>query len=299
MKSFKEFSNKKKISWLSIPSFAETRHLQKDSKKTSWLNFDGSFAAVRNKKLQEEVDWENFTGKFHKSSNTKPTSNKLANYDKHLDSEHIKPDDSENWEHPDFLRHYSSAESNSSNGHRSSSNINNHLRHLTGQPVAEGGENTQGIVGRHSPEKVKQAIKDLSATFHEKSTNREAIKVYSGVPRHIGKQIESAGKGSEHRNAGFLSTTTEQAAAKDFGKSYHSKHYIYDDSEPYHVLQIHAHPGSVRSVAQYSPYNEHEMLIHHGTKLTYSHTTEGTDSVGHKFKVHHLEAHPDRLPLPL
>lgn len=278
MKSFKEF-------------FTNTKE------PTQWLNWNGDFSSIRKEPLNEEeltpnVRWNHFSGtRMKPGSKDTRLSNKGKYYDKIHDDSQIVPNDSDD-EVPS-ISHYCSTESkDSKNGHCSSANVNNHLRHLAGQKVSEGGEHTQGIVGGHSPEKVQQAIRDLSATF-KGNTNRKPVKVYAGIPKHIGEKIQSSDKGTVHRNPGFLSTSTEEGQALDYASQYAEK----DDTDIHHVVQLHLHPGAGRSAVHHSRFEENEVLVHHGAKMVYSHTEDHETPSGHPLKVHHLEVFPDHEPM--
>lgn len=278
MKSFKEF-------------FTNTKE------PVSWLNWNGSFAAIRKAPLKEEeltpnVRWSQWTGSRMKPKGPDTRTNNNGNfYHKIHDDPQVVPSDSD--DPVPAISHYCSTESNSKfNGHCSSSNINNHLRYLAGQKVSEGGEHTQGIIGGHSPDKVKQAIRDLSATF-KGNTNRKPIKVFAGIPKHIGEQIEASDKGTVHRNPGFLSTSTDEGQASDYAGQYAYK----DNVDTHHVVQLHLHPGAGRSAVHHSRFDENEVIVHHGAKMVYSHTEEQETPSGHPLKVHHLEVFPDHEKL--
>ena len=296
MKSFNEYN--KKVSWLDWEgmSHAELRNKVK-KKKVSWLNIP-NFDELRNKSKQEnikeesDITWENnpkISGIF---TNPKTYGDKINKHGEKYQDIHDHPDifpQDRSDVHRRHIRSYCSESSMTTPS--SSANINEHLRHLAGQPVKLTG--TQGIQGPHSPEKVKQAIKDLSATFHNNTTNRMPLKTYSGVPEHIGEHLEQSGTDVKHYIPGFLSTSTHLRTAGNFSVAYPRKKY----DDPYHVLQIHVHPGVGRSVAHNSQYDENEVLLHHGTEMTYSHTTDGVDHRGMKFKMHHVVAHPTRIKL--
>jgi len=294
MKSFNEYN--KKVSWLDWEgmSHAELRNKVK-KKKVSWLNIP-NFDELRNKRKQEnikeesDITWENnpkISVYVHKTygKNINKHGEKYQDIHDHPD---IFPQDRSDV-HRSHIRSYCSESSMTTPS--SSANINEHLRHLAGQKVAY--PETQGIQGPHSPEKVKQAIKDLSATFHDNTTNRMSLKTYSGVPEHIGEHLEQSGTDVKHYIPGFLSTSTHLRTAGNFSVAYPRKKY----DDPYHVLQIHVHPGVGRSVAHNSQYDENEVLLHHGTEMTYSHTTDDVDHRGMKFKMHHVIAHPTRIKL--
>ena len=297
MKSFKEFftNTKEPISWLNWDSSHMAIRDKVKLPKTNYLNYDGSFAAIRKEPLKEEeltpnVRWNTWTGSRMKHSNA-TKNNKNAFYEKIHDDPQVVPNDTDDVVPP--INHYCRTPSNDRyGGHASSSNVNNHLRHLAGQKVSEGGEHTQGIIGGHSQEKVQQAIRDLSATF-KGNTNRKPIKVYAGIPKHIGEKIQSSDKGTVHRNPGFLSTSTEEGQAMDYASQYAEK----DNVGTHHVVQLHLHPGSGRSVAHHSNFEENEVLVHHGAKMVYSHTEDHETPSGHPLKVHHLEVFPDHEPL--
>lgn len=299
MKTFKEFfaNTKEPISWLSWDgSHAAIRDKVKLPKE-SWLNYDGSFRAIRKSSLKEEeltsnIRWSQWNNSYMKPGSQGTTTNKKGKYyDKIHDDSQIVPNDSED-EVPS-IGHYCSTESkDSKNGHCSSANVNNHLRHLAGQPVSEGGEGSQGIVGGHSPDKVRDAIRDLSATF-KGNTNRKPLKVFAGIPKHIGEKIEASGQGAVHRNPGFLSTSTEQGMGLDYATQYAEKDHV----DTHHVVQLHLHPGAGRSVVHHSRFEENEVLVHHGAKMVYSHTENHETPSGHPLKLHHLEVFPDHEKL--
>ena len=296
MKSFNEY--KKKVSWLDIPNFDELRN--KVKKKVSWLDIP-NFDELRNKVRQNDIKEDNninWRSQFKFDYYHKPGKNENnfgGKYDDIHDHPDIKPKD-DSPKNDINITHYCNTHYSEPNGHRASVNINEHLRHLAGQKVAY--PDTQGIYPTgtshsHSPEKVKQAIKDLSATFHDNTTNRMSLKTYSGVPEHIGEHLEQSGTDVKHYTPGFLSTSTHLRTAGNFSVAYPRKKY----DDPYHVLQIHVHPGVGRSVAHNSQYDENEVLLHHGTEMTYSHTTDDVDHRGMKFKMHHVIAHPNRIKL--
>lgn len=304
MESFKSFVNKaaiadlfkkppkEQINWLDY----ESSHAAVRKAKTNFLNYNGDFASNRKPKeslkedeISSNIKWTPWTGRRFKGAELAYNKHHES-YDKSHDDPQIVPGDSE--DHMPAIASYCSTESEDPDGHSSSSNINNHLRHLAGQRVSKGGEKTQGIYGGHAPERVREAIKALSATFRG-NTIRKPIKTFSGVPARIGEQIQAGGHGSVYRNPGFLSTSTQEGTAKEFANASREKH----NSEASHVLQLHLHPGSGRSIVHHSPFSEHEILVHHGTRMVYSHTTDHIDGNGHPLKVHHMEVHPDHIPM--
>jgi hypothetical protein len=300
MKSFNEYN--KKVSWLDWEgmSHAELRNKVK-KKKVSWLNIP-NFDELRNKRKQEnikeesDITWEDkpkISGTF---THLKTYGDKINKHGEKYQDIHDHPDifpQDRSDVHRRHIRSYCYEPPMTTPG--SSSNINEHLRHLAGQPVKLTG--TQGIQGPHSPEKVKQAIKDLSATFHDNTTNRMPLKTYSGVPRHIGEHLEQSGTDVKHYIPGFLSTSTNVSTAAEFARTYYEKDSDITKTKHHHVLQIHVHPGVGRSVAHESSFPENEVLLHHGTEMTYSQTTEHTDEMGNKYKMHHVIAHPTRIKL--
>ena len=124
-----------------------------------------------------------------------------------------------------------------------------------------------------------------------------SLKTYSGVPEHIGEHLEQSGTDVKHYIPGFLSTSTNVSTAAEFARTYNEKDFDITKTKHHHVLQIHVHPGVGRSVAHESSFPENEVLLHHGTEMTYSHTTEHTDDDGNKYKMHHVIAHPNRIKL--
>ncbi len=185
---------------------------------------------------------------------------------------------------------YTSASSNSVTGHGSSKNINGYLRNRLGDKSMH--------VETHSPEAVHKSVQALSSNFTKENTNRKAITTYSGVPSHIGKKLESSKAGDVHHLAGFTSTSTDRSVASDFANNHAESIGIK------HVVKFHVHPGAGLSVAAHSPYNENEVLLHHGAKTVYSHTVVNKGKVHHgeysfreEIHIHHVDVHPEHLPL--
>ena len=282
--------------------------------KTNWLNWDSSHAAVRDKvklpeptkttkkPIKESVKESTYSIKESVDDKIQwepwPNDIKKANQAIHEDH-HIKPDLS-NTAHNDAIHHYCGTDSkDSENGHCSSSNMNNHLRYLAGQKVAEGGENTQGIVGGHSPEKVRDSVRKFTDAFNERTVNRKAVKVYAGVPTHIGEMIEKSAPGTIHVNPGAQSTTSTKYVANSYGDFFAKE----KGNNVNHVMQIHLHPGAGRSAYHVSPFpEEHEFVIPPGAHLKYSHTTVHEKDPNDFYaapvtKVHHLEALPERTKM--
>ena len=188
MESFKSFVNKaaiaelfkkppkEQISWLNY----DGSHTAVRKAKSNFLNYNSDFASIRKPtkdplkedEVSSNIKWTPWTGKRFKANELNYNKHHES-YDKAHDDPQIIPGDSE--DHVPAIKDYCSAYTELSE--KSSSNINNHLRHLAGQKVSEGGEKTQGIIGGHAPEKVREAVKALSATFRG-NANRKPIKFF-------------------------------------------------------------------------------------------------------------------------
>ncbi len=283
MKSFKEFTKKKQISWLDVPAFAETRHLVKS---------DNSSVSIKEVLEQyAHVKWKDWTRKAA-VADSKSRNLDDSPFEKIHEHPSVIPEDTD--DHVPAIEHYTATPTRDvQNGHRSSSNINRHLRHLAGESLTGGPGPNQGIAGPHTVEKVRGAIADLSKTFRRTTTNKIPVTTYTGVPKRVGEKLEKAEEGSEHHFPGFTSSSSAQQNAHEFARHYKSTGL----KDAAHVIQFHAEPGSVRSFAHHSRFNEHEFGIHHGARATYSHTTEHKETDGTTTKVHHMILHADHLSI--
>jgi hypothetical protein len=252
MKSFKEYSEAKK--------------------KVPFLSWDSGFSEVREKKVTE--NWHGLPQKQDSTGNNKFGQNYDAGFHDHPD---VKPRNVSD-DHARAILRYTTTSSNGERGHASSGNMNAYLRN-------KAGDKTQRILHDHDPKKVHDSIKTLSSAFTKENTNKKAIHTYGGVPAHIGEKLEKSEKGSEHHLAGFTSTSSAQRTAKHFAHTYNG----FDPKKVKHVIHYHVKPGAGLSAVHHTDYNENEVILHHGAKLKYSHTTvhKGTEGEGDTH-VHHV-----------
>jgi hypothetical protein len=280
MKSFKDFILEKKKSWLDSSlsfnsSFREVIKNKRDLKESfddiehrNWLDDNQTPFTAENK---HRVGYNHF---FHDHPDVEP---------KELEKHHI-----------DAIEHYCTSKSNGPNGHRSSGNMNAVLRNMSG-------DKNQRILGPHIFDEVKRSIKALSSAFTPNNTNRKEITTYGAVPHHIGRRLIESGKNSEHHLAGFTSTSSDKETAMHFANEYASDRNTPDD-EPYHIVKYHIKPGVGLSAAKHSSYDENEVILHHGAKITY----HGPEYIVHQRSnrahprqiiIHHVTVHPEHKSL--
>lgn len=262
--------------------------LEKKNNK-SFLSWDSDFSSIRSKiKLNE-------SSSFHEKYPVISSDKK---------NEHDCKYNSEFFDHPDIIQKsilpehkraitsYCSAKSTSNNGFASSSNMNAMLRNMSG-------DKTQHIQYQ-DPDDVKISIKTLSSVFKDKNnTNRKQIQTFAGIPHHIGEQLMNSGKDTEHHLAAFTSTSIQPRVAHNFAMGYNKKYH--HDGLP-HIIKFDVKPGAGLPAAHHSPYDENEVILHHGAKITYHghEILEHTDPYsGEKSSVivHHVTVHPEHKSL--
>lgn len=265
-----------------------------------WLDWDASHASFRHlvKPINEDsIPWKEWS---NTTLNTNPVFNKHnSSYDSNFhDHPDIIPQDHDTT--VPAINHYSSATTfNPTIGHATSTNINGHLRYLSGvKHKSNLLQLNHGISGDFSPTKVQEAIRSLSDTFTPENTNRIPVQVYAGIPPHIAKTLDKSKVGSIHYNPGFQSTTSNPKIAVEYAKV----HNIYetdkdDPTAQKHIIHYYAHPGSIRSIAHHSQYSENESLINHGTKMEYQGSINTTTQDGTPLKIYRMVVHNDRIPL--
>lgn len=255
MKGFKEFNRKK-----SLPVLSWDQEGIRDTVRKK-----GSISESSN----PYTSHNDYDKKFHDHRDVKP---------KALTADHIAS-----------ITGYTGTPSRVSDGHRSSSNINNLLRNMSG-------DKSVGIE-HHDADKVLESAKKLSSTFTPENTNRKPVLIHAGIPDHIGKMlIKSTSK--EHHIAGFLSASSDRNIANQFADSYHIESSNPNNTYATHTLSLHAEPGSVLSVAKHSRFqDENEALVHHGARISkHSYTTEPNEFGGTHYN-HVVTLHADHKPL--
>lgn len=139
-------------------------------------------------------------------------------------------------------------------------------------------------------------IKKIHEAFTSENTNRKPIITYSGIPTDIGRNFLKANPNSKHTLTRFTSTTTSPNVGMKF--AHYSNH---NKTNEIHVLKIHNQPGSALSVASISDIpNENEMMLNHGTHITYHHTTKVNKEKNGKdytLYTHHITAHNTKTPI--
>ena len=267
MKTFKEFNKDKPPK---IPK-----------KKESNLGWDSGHKEARDKKkLKEDYNAQNSIGDdSHVTENGNP-------YNGHFhDDPDVKPQKLSET-HKNAIHNYCSTPSDHKSGHASSQNMNNYLRNRDGEKDKH--------VLHHNEKDVESSILKLSSAFwHKENTNKKPIETYGGIPHHIGEKLEKSGKGATHHLSGFTSTSSSQKTATDYGHGYKNQH----SKNPTHVIKYNIHPGAGLSAVHHSRWSENEVILHHGAKIKYSHTTKHDDGYGGDVKVHHVTVHPDHKKL--
>ncbi len=157
----------------------------------------------------------------------------------------------------------------------SSYNINGYLRRRM-DPNHEDIPHKSADIAR-----IHHNVTKLSAAFRPETTNKEKIKLYSGIPDSEGEKFLKHKVGGRGNLAGFTSASDSKRAAASFngGK---------------HFLSIEAHPGTAINVGGYTPsYGEKESIIHHGAEYKYHGTerirdghTDEDDVFVHKISVY-------------
>jgi len=131
----------------------------------------------------------------------------------------------------------------------------------------------------------------MSRSFTKDTTNQTPLVTYSGVSKDLGDKLRDVPNGSFHHLATFTSTTTDKRMAHSFAAK-----KVWGDTHA-HVIRFHLKPGTGLSAVQHSHYNENEVLLDKGTKIEKIKTELKPTSHGGKVWVHHVVAHPEKLPL--
>lgn len=155
-------------------------------------------------------------------------------------------------------------------------------------------------------EGLTKHIKNLSKLFTPDNTNKKPIITYSGIPTRIGEKLLNSKKNSKHTFGRFVSVSTAFRTAYNFGID-HRK-----NNKDVHILKSYSTPGSLLSIAKYSPYpSENELITNHGAHVIYHYTTkndthdkEDTDYINNYYKkpdkeiyIHHVTILPTNTPL--
>jgi hypothetical protein len=239
-----------------------------------FLDWKSSFGESRNlSSINEE------TQKVLKHFNI--PSKILSEYDKIHDHEDVKSSVPLTKEHIDSIGYYTSTSG--------SSNINGYLRNRSGH-----NESRMTLDRDYYKKEILRHIGNLSSAFTSETTNKQPIETYSGIPPHIGERLRQLKRGQTTNLPGFTSTSTSKHIGKRFAVSSGGTS-IADIDKPKHIIKFHVHPGAGLSIVPHSRYpSENEILLNHGTKVTYLRSITRTDPItGHKFTVHHMEAHPE------
>lgn len=203
-----------------------------EGKDVHYHDFDGSFASHRNKlkKLSRGIQTE----KFEFSASELRPEPRLS--DKHDDLHNhpaIKP-------HPDHIDSDAVKDYTASYGDHCSSKINGYLRDLhTGRTPRD--------------DRLHLRAKRLMNSINKNTANKVPVRLFSGIPEHVGQRIREAGLGSVHSNAGFHSFSSHSGV----GSMYAEGHGDEED----HMIVGHFHPGSVMSVVHHSHSPEENEFI--------------------------------------
>ncbi|NCA91596.1 MAG: hypothetical protein EOM92_22620 [Gammaproteobacteria bacterium] len=275
-----------------------------NKKENPFLNWESSFNERRNlnrQKVNEEITRPpvraNYDNYQFRNDKNHPVHDTLA----------IKGREELSPEEINSVQHYTGTSAkNTETGHLSSGEMNGYLRNRFGHKFSK-------IKYGHAPDKVEEGIKNLSKAFRPSTTNSVPIETFSGIPNEIGYKLEQMNPGETTHLPGFTSTSTNRKVAERFSN--------YDDLgiRPGHLIKFHVHPGAGLSIARHSVsledeneepdettklftqlygetgkgnQGEDEILLHHGTKVTYL----GSERQGRHI-IHHMEAHPEHLSL--
>lgn len=157
--------------------------------------------------------------------------------------------------------------------------------------------NKAGLISRPVSNKeietVPTAIKMLSSAFEDKeNTNREPITLYTGIPPGVAESFKVAGKKSIHLLPAFTSTSSHNAIAEGFGKSYTGAPY---SSNEFHTMRISAPEHTAMSIKEHSFIPaENEYLLNHGQHIEYHGTTKHKTLDGNIHYVHHVSLIPGK-----
>lgn len=297
MKTYKQFKSGNKESILSYPSsFGEVR--DKDDSVLSW---DSSFGELEHRQGPKRPDKSKVDEAFIKKGGPEWSSTTIIDHEHHTGFNDKNASYNKEWhhhpdnepqnlskEHLNSIHSYTHGKSEHFNGHGSSGNMNGYLRNLSG-------EKNQGIRGGHSEYDVRNSIRQFSSTFTPENTNKKPITTYGGVPEHIGRKLSTSRVGSKHTLAGFTSTSISKATAKSYGNSYNPSNNRKIVST--HVVKYNVEPGAGLSVAPHSRYSENEVILNHGSHITYHGSTRHRDENGERLIVHHVTVHPTSKPL--
>jgi hypothetical protein len=328
MKSFKQYTKEKKkkpsiLSWDS--SHAEIRS-EPVKKKPDVLSWDSSFAEIRGKKSIKEAiadppyynpDDEKFNDPYKYPRNSK-NNGYGAGYDADFhDHPDVKPEGLSDIHKGSILHYTSTGSKDPDAGYASSANINGYLRNKLG--------NKSVGVYMHDPKRTHRAVQNLSSAFTPENTNIKPIKTWGAVPREIGEKLMNSGRGSDHHLAGFTSTSSSKRVASNFSDLYANNERKQDkyngirhpeanddqDVQVHHIVRYHIKPDAGLSAVHHTKYDENEVILHHGARVTYlgtEHHDELEDSqldrqyndgkaILKKYHIHHVMVHPDHKKL--
>lgn len=131
----------------------------------------------------------------------------------------------------------------------------------------------------------------MSKAFTKDTTNQTPLVTYSGVSKSLGDKLGAASNGSFHHLAAFTSTSTDKRTAHSFATK-----KVWGETHP-HIIRFHLKPGTGLSAAHHSVYNENEVILDKGTKIEKVKSELKPLSHGGKVWVHHVVAHPEKLPV--
>lgn len=178
------------------------------------------------------------------------------------------------------ISHYTAAGSGGPDGHGSSHNMNSYLRNR-----AEGSSEHR-ITGPHGHSAVLHSVKLLASAFTPENTNRTEIKTHGGIPPKYGQSLSEMKPGQMSHFPGFTSTSSSRATAHEFARDYLTEGDGHDGKP--HMIKYTVKPGAGLSVVHHSTFPEDEVVLNHGAKIEYSHTTEDDKAI-----THHVTVHPD------
>lgn len=143
-------------------------------------------------------------------------------------------------------------------------------------------------------------IKKINDSFTQENTNKAPIITYSGVPQHIGRKFTKSQSNVKFTLPRFTSTSTDFFVANNFAQRMSKR------AKDIHLLKIYNEPNATMSIAHHSDFpHENEMILPHGTHITYHYTTQKTMLDMRNIKnadkvtlhIHHVTAHNTKTPL--
>lgn len=133
-------------------------------------------------------------------------------------------------------------------------------RNINGLHGSEAGDASAKVM-HHDPENVRKKSAILSSVFTKENTNGTKVVGWSGIPKNTGRELHAlykngnSGKGRRFVLPRYTSLTSNKQVAFNFAKSYSKP-----TAKEHHVIEFHAHPGTIVSTIGNTRYSEDEAI---------------------------------------